>query len=140
MSGLPVLEDAFTMKNQAEQLMGVPSMGISVGDVHKSRRIFFFLNAVEHIVCQVKKSSNKLVKHSSKKGENWKTLKSNSENIPFLHIPRSDRCCILWLHISWILIRVQVNGKLIHFGTGGRKGVISTNKLFQTISFCQGDH
>lgn len=83
-----------------------------------------FKNAAEHVVCQVKKSSNKLLKHPSKNGENWKTLKSNSENIPFLRIPGWDRCCILWLHeVSWILILVQGNGKFIHFGGKERRGV-----------------
>lgn len=100
----------------------------------------FFLNGVEYIMCQVKKSSNKLVKHLSKREDNWKKWKSNSENIAFLHIPRWDRCCILWLHIAWILILVQVNGKLIHFGWGEERGGIGTKKLFQTVSVCQGDH
>lgn len=46
----------------------------------------------------------------------------------------------LWLLISWILVFVQVNGKLVHFEWGEERGGIGTKKIFQAVSVCQRDH
>lgn len=123
-SSLPVLESAFKSQGCHQKSCKTSDesshKGNSVCDVRKSRRIFF-LNGVEQTMCQVKKSSNKLVKHPSKRASHWKKWKSNSENIPFLHIPRWERCYIFGFSSLgfWFLSKWMGNSSIL---SGGKKG------------------
>lgn len=93
-------------------------------------------------MCQVKKSSNQLDKHSSKEGEDWKTLKSNSEYSFSAHPQMGQKLHPLASHLldSDSCPSEWETHPLGGRGERGGKGGIGTKKLFQTISVCEGDH